>query len=121
MYSAYPNLTEIEKNFESSAFDTLGIDTNLVKYTEFSVDVFPQVWSSTALGFGGFGGQAITRAYTTVIVMDYIIEDNQRDSVYGVYFSDKLAYIIEKPTKQFYRDLEGRDMKPVSMSYFYRE
>ena len=34
--------------------------------------MFPQTWGSTALGYGGMGGAAITSAYT-VIVTDHNI------------------------------------------------
>lgn len=35
---------------------------------ELEVYVFPELWSSTALGYGGMGGQAMTTAYTVIIV-----------------------------------------------------
>ncbi|MGY3581384.1 hypothetical protein ACVIGB_000547 [Bradyrhizobium sp. USDA 4341] len=54
---------------------------------EVSVVLFPQTWSSTALGYGGIGGQAMTEAYT-VIVTD--------DRVSCVYFGGgRLAYNID--------------------------
>lgn len=34
---------------------------------ELEVDMFPQGWGSTALGYPGIGGQAMTSAYTVVI------------------------------------------------------
>lgn len=36
---------------------------------EVEVVMFPEMWGSTALGYGGVGGQAMTSAYT-VLVMD---------------------------------------------------
>lgn len=51
--------------------------------------MFPQMWGSTALGFGGLGGQAMTTAYTTVI-------ECQSNGHYAVYFgsSGRLAYLV---------------------------
>lgn len=34
---------------------------------EVEVYLFPQTWGSTALGYGGMGGSAITDAYTVVV------------------------------------------------------
>ena len=48
---------------------------------------FPQVWGSTALGFGGIGGQALTTAQTYVILA--------QGSIY-VYFGSRFAYEIKE-------------------------
>lgn len=58
---------------------------------------FPQVWGSTALGFGGLGGQAITTAYTTVIF------GPQGDAC--IYFAGRLAYHLEHPNIELRRDI----------------
>lgn len=34
---------------------------------EVEVHLFPQTWGSTALGYGGLGGAAMTQAYTVVV------------------------------------------------------
>lgn len=44
---------------------------------------FPQVWGSTALGFGGMGGQMITTAQTFIVI---------GDSEAYVYFGGRYAY-----------------------------
>lgn len=50
--------------------------------------MFPQTWGSTALGFGGIGGQAITNAYT-------IIVECEHTGYRAVYFGGgKLAYLV---------------------------
>lgn len=36
------------------------------QFSEIGVVVFPQTWGSTALGYGGVGGAAMTTAYTVV-------------------------------------------------------
>ena len=66
---------------------------------------FPQMWGSTALGFGGIGGQAMTTAYTTVIT--YGIEA-------VVYFNGRLAYRIERVNQTFFEDLNKHDMHEVA-------
>lgn len=48
--------------------------------------MYPQCWGSTALGFGGLGGSAVTWAYTTVI------EGPDGDA--AVYFGGQFAYLI---------------------------
>ena len=53
---------------------------------EVEIVMFPQTWSSTALGYGGMGGAAMTPAYT-VIVSDM--------NMFCVYFGcGRLAYAI---------------------------
>lgn len=37
-------------------------------YPNPELHMFPQVWGDTSLGFGGIGGQAITSAYTTIVI-----------------------------------------------------
>lgn len=51
--------------------------------------MFPQVWGSTALGFGGIGGQAMTTAYTVVV-------ESPRAGTFAVYFgsSGRIAYLV---------------------------
>lgn len=63
---------------------------------------FSQTWGSTALGFGGFGGQAITTANTTVVRLG--------NGLWYVFFGSKLAYVVENPTKEFHEDLLNRRM-----------
>lgn len=69
--------------------------------------MFPQVWGDTSLGFGGIGGQVITSAYTTVVVDEYT-------EWCGVFFGDRLAYVILKPNWMFYADLQNANMESVS-------
>ena len=49
---------------------------------------FPQMWGSTALGFGGIGGAAMTQAQTTIVLPD-------DRSVAHVYFNARFAYTID--------------------------
>lgn len=70
------------------------------------IDVFTQTWGSTALGFGGLGGQAITSAYTV------IVQGPNGDCC--VYFSGRLAYHIKRPNNVFYEDKHQRKMREVA-------
>lgn len=65
--------------------------------------VFTQMWGSTALGFIGVGGQAMTEAYTTVC---YLCDEK----VYGVFFGEKLAYVIKNPNTAFLNDCSRMEM-----------
>ena len=71
------------------------------------VYVFPQTWGSTALGFGGIGGQAMTAAYTTVV-------EDFNSGWCGVFFGTKLAYIIKNPNQMFFEDMQKNNMEPIS-------
>lgn len=62
--------------------------TRRVYDDEVEVVMFPQTWESTALGYGGIGGAAMTTAYTVIVNYGYY---------YCVYFgsSGRLAYMID--------------------------
>jgi hypothetical protein len=64
--------------------------------------LFQQLWGSTALGYGGIGGQAMTYAYTVIAI---------KDMVMVVYFGDggHLAYKLDtvKMTPQQNTELEN--------------
>lgn len=53
------------------------------------VRVFPQMWGSTALGYGGLGGAAMTKAYSIVV---------SSADAHAVYFGNggRLAYLVPK-------------------------
>lgn len=80
-----------------------------VKFHEddFDITLFSQTWGSTALGFGGFGGMAITEAYTTVILYTPL-------DIYAVYFDGDFAYYVLNANEQFYHDLMEHKMAAVS-------
>ena len=69
--------------------------------------MFPQTWGSTALGFGGIGGQAITSAYVCVIESDLLGQ-------FAVYFGGRLAYVIERPNAKFMEDITAHRMVDAS-------
>ncbi len=66
------------------------------------IHMFNQVWGSTALGFGGIGGQAMTNAWTVVV--------GGPTGDYCVYFGGTFAYHIEKPNETFFHDLREERM-----------
>lgn len=118
----YPNLELIEyiskqvlKNENPSAL-----------YPTCVMYMFPQTWASTALGFdkyGGFGGQAFTSAYTTVVEIEYRVEGGGISAVddryYAVFFDGRFAYMYLNPSKQFFDDLDKRNMKSQRDSQVY--
>jgi hypothetical protein len=76
------------------------------KHTMYDLTVysmFPQTWSSTALGFGGIGGQAITSAYVCIIESDLV-------GGFAVYFGGRFAYVINRPNEKFIEDIERHRM-----------
>lgn len=103
-----------ERIADSRLYDgDLGIDCERVPNSdEIVVEyMFPQTWGSTALGFGGIGGAAMTTAYTIIL---------ECNGVYAVYFSSRLAYKIERPNCTFFDDAANKRVKSVSESYVYR-
>jgi hypothetical protein len=81
------------------------------KHTFYDLTVyamFPQSWGSTALGFGGIGGQAITSAYVCVIESNLV-------GGYAVYFNARLAYVINRPNEKFMADIAGHRMVDANL------
>jgi hypothetical protein len=70
--------------------------------------MFPQTWSSTALGFGGIGGQAFTSAYVCIIESNLV-------GGYAVYFSSRLAYVINRPNEKFIEDISRHRMVDANL------
>lgn len=74
---------------------------------DFELYTFEQVWGSTALGFGGVGGQAMTSARTYVFVP---MECNQKCFVY---FAGRFAYKADY-CEMLREDIRKNQMEPVS-------
>lgn len=66
---------------------------------------FPQTWGSTALGFGGMGGAAMTTAYTTVIIC--------RKNA-AVFFDGRHCYSVDDINDAFQQDVDKRHMRSLS-------
>lgn len=106
----YPNLELLAYKAEVlfSQNETLMAKIKQAKGFDMEViGVFPQVWGSTALGFGGIGGQALTKAYTTVV------HENFTDA-YVVFFGNRAAYMVDDAKEAFFEDLRKRDMASVA-------
>lgn len=104
MYSKhYPN---IELLVYQTRLLLLKEDKDKYNNLNLNVDIFPQTWGSTALGFGGIGGQAITTAYTTIVY-------DVSKKVYVIFFDNKFAYMVESPNDKFIKDMYNRQMLSV--------
>jgi hypothetical protein len=73
---------------------------------------FLQTWGSTALGFGGVGGSAMTSAYTTVVISEH--------QHAAVYFGGRAAYVIRNVNNEFWSDLRSFDMAACGKTRKYR-
>ena len=82
------------------------VSRTLTYGTEFDIYMFEQTWASTALGFGGCGGSAITTATT------YVLCPQTEDCAY-VYFGHRFAYKINHVNEIFKEDLRNRRMSDV--------
>lgn len=85
------NLLEIYKTLDKAPNKTI-VD----------IDIFSQTWGSTALGFGGMGGDALTTELTTVI--------KTADNRWYVFFGGGFAYCVKDPTPEFYEDINNHKM-----------
>lgn len=84
-------------------------DSTLIGIDDFEMYTFPQTWGSTALGFGGMGGQAMTTANTYVFIPQYA---NQKCFVY---FGSRFAYAVPYSEK-FMEDVRKGNMVSVMRS-----
>ena len=77
-------------------------------------ETFSQVWASTAGGFeepGMMAGSAMTRQYTTIFTLQFLMPPTVDEKVvYGVYFGDRPAYLVEDPTDEFFADWKNHSM-----------
>lgn len=116
----YPNLELIEKTFKEKVGEKYPDIFNKTdeRFHIYTADMFSQIWSNTATGFDLeplYSGQAFTNEYTTVMRLDYLIPINNNAFVpkllYGVFFGNRLAYILRNPNQKFEFDLRDRQMK----------
>lgn len=80
----------------------------------FKLHTFTQMWGSTALGFGGFGGQAMTEARTYVFVP---IAGNQKCFVY---FGSQFAYKADW-CEELREDIDNQCVESVNRAGKYRK
>ena len=81
---------------------------------DFELYTFNQTWGSTALGFGGIGGQAMTQARTYVFVP---VTCNQKCLVY---FAGRFAYKADW-CENFREDIRNHNMAEVNRAGRYVE
>ncbi len=113
MMTNLPNLPLIQERFYNAIKEELTKEQ--ARYPGFEVKaVFLQTWGSTALGFGGIGGQSMTSAYTTVI--------QSYDLGYAaVFFGNIMAYIVQHPNDKFWEDVCKGNMCAVSYCHKYEK
>ena len=82
---------------------------------ELEVIMFPQTWGSTATGYGGMGGAAMTSTYTIIVCY--------KMTTYCVYFGcGRLAYKLNwadmtpSGREKFMSDMAARSMAAVAQS-----
>lgn len=124
----YPDLELIEQTFKEkvkekypSAFDANN------QWLKCTADMFMQTWSNTATGFDlepVYSGQAFTDEYTTVMELEWYelsSVDNKLHpkSLYGVFFGNRLAYILKNPNQKFEFDLRDRCMNSQKNARLY--
>lgn len=119
----YPNLELIEYIFKQKAHEQFPDLLQGVRFPKFTADVFLQTWPNTATGFdkpGTVSGQAFTEAYTTVMKMTWYVRNedgkyhiNESDPIYAVFFGNRPAYVVFRPTEQFFKDLNRKNMASV--------
>ena len=80
---------------------------------DFELYTFEQTWGSTALGFGGIGGQALTRART------YVFVPNTCNQKCFVYFGGRFAYTADY-CNNLREDLRCQNMVPVNRAGRYK-
>lgn len=120
MMMTYPNLELLEYKFKKE-IEARNSDIFKSYFCRITAEVFPQTWASTALGFGGVGGSALTTAYTTVFhatCADWSsTETNTIDPLpefHAVFFDDRPAYVITgEPNQRFFDDIKNHDMASV--------
>ena len=91
---------------------------SLIAWNKMNVHIIQQMWGSTACGWEGMGGAAMTASYTT------IIEAIQGNAIF-VYYNGKLAYVAEIDEKlskykdNGYKNLPGiRTASEILTTYY---
>lgn len=114
----------MSNNLTKMARDILSIEADLpfrfdyrekqtVSVDDFELHTFEQVWGSTALGFGGIGGQAMTSART------YVFVPVTCDQKCVVYFGGRFAYMADY-CDELKEDIRKQQMEPVSRAGKYK-
>ena len=136
MRTDYPNIELLAYRAEQIFNDELGKyllqeKELFIRQPDTQVYVFRQIWPSTATGLdlhGGFSGQALTSAYTTVVQIDFETQNTDpeidiiRNNFFVVFFRNTLAYFGFNPNESFYKDMFDYNMKSQrEQRYFVKE
>lgn len=72
------------------------------------VAIFPQVWATTALGFGRFGGNSITTKSTIIVqdIADYLVVFFDGEFAYKIKNDEKAAEYIRNRRMPYVNDAE---------------
>ena len=110
VYEGFPTIEYEDRDWEHYRKTKEDKRVNKIrKHVDYDVNVyamFPQTWGSTALGFGGVGGQAFTSAYVIILF-------SNQGSGCCVYFGGRFAYHVKKPNDKFFNDIKDRSMCDV--------
>ena len=100
-------LPDIEYEYQTPKQRQEGVEGTVKKRRPYDYEVevvqFQQTWSSTALGFGGIGGQAFTSAYTTIVILDKYC---------AVFYAGGYAYTVEN-TEVFWNDVKEHRVESI--------
>ncbi len=82
----YSSVVKTEPNFrESNLYRT---------WSEVNLHVVDQMWGSTACGWGGMGGSAMTSKHNVIL-------EHPREKILFVYWDGRLAYILDNKDDYF--------------------
>lgn len=96
---------EIKKNTENVlSFIETNVFPKLRNPEIYDYICFTQVWGSTALGFGGWGGSMMTTALTTIVEVESDNKDNTVVSRWYVFFDGQFAYYVDGGNEKFIED-----------------
>ena len=104
----YSGINQLIENFKKDLKEQNLYEDDIAVY------VFPQMWGSTALGYSGIGGSAMTTASTIVLYAEcsYTVR---------VYFGcGRLAYEIKNPNSLFFEDIANHRLAEQFKSSKYR-
>lgn len=122
MKTEYPNLPLIEHIFIEQALQLENERLRDARFSYCQAEVFLQKWPNTAGGFdkpGTVSGQAFTDMYTTIMEMRWYLGKEvracpEKDVIYGVFFGNRMAYLVIDPTELFFEDRRNRNMASVA-------
>lgn len=124
MTKGYPNLELLEYKFRQELQKREPNKFREEYVCNIFAEVFPQTWASTALGFGGVGGSAMTIAYTTVFHAFFKSRSltetnvvNPDPEAHAVFFDGRFAYLLTgDPNPKFFDDINNRKMASVEVA-----